>query len=229
MSIRHRNKILLVLALLVPGIAAEQPRWAEAPGDVSSVADREVTVRLQEVDIQGSYFRSYDYERSQDYDNAIRALGPVYEAYPSGYTVNLRMGWLFYLNGNFSNATAHYDVAIAAAPSAIEPKLGKLLPLMAQGRWDAAENLAYQIVSVDHYNYYGNLRLGIALRMREKLEAAYQVVLKMATAYPTDPLFLQELARLAVARGDTDEAVRLYVDLRILDPENEEARAYLGG
>lgn len=183
----------------------------------------------QEVDIQGSYLRSYDYERSQDYDNAIRALGPVYDAFPNGYTVNLRMAWLFYLNGNFANATAHYDVATAAAPFALEPKLGKLLPLMAQERWDAVETVAYQVVSVDHYNYYGNLRLGIALRMQGKFDAASQVVLKMATAYPTDTLFLQELARLAVARGDGEEAALRYTDVIILDPENQEARAYLAG
>ena len=182
----------------------------------------------QEPDIAGSYHRSFDYERTQAYQDAIRALAPVYEAYPNGYTVNLRMGWLFYLNGNYNNAVAHYEVARSAAPFAIEPKLGQLLPLLAQGRWSEAEAVAYEVVSVDHYNYYGNMRLVLALRMQEKFEPAYQIALKMAGAYPTDLTFLAELALLNDARGNKDEAVRLFTDLLILDPENETARNYLG-
>ena len=182
----------------------------------------------QAVDIAGSYKRSFDYEGVQDYQNAIRALAPVYEAYPNGYTVNLRMGWLFYLNGNHANAAAHYEVATRAAPMALEPKLGRLLPLLAQGRWGDAETLAYQVVSVDHYNYYGNLRLAIALRMQGKVDAAYQIALKMVGAYPTDILHLVELAQIQDARGDKAEARRLFGEILILDPENETARRYLG-
>ena len=182
----------------------------------------------QTPDIAGSYKRSFDYEGVQDHQNAIRALAPVYEAYPNGYTVNLRMGWLFYLNGNHANAAAHYEVATRAAPMALEPKLGRLLPLLAQGRWGDAETLAYQIVSVDHYNYYGNLRLAIALRMQGKADAAYQIALKMVGAYPTDLLHLVELAQIQDARGDKAEARRLFGEILILDPENETARRYLG-
>jgi len=182
----------------------------------------------QELDIADAYFRSFEYERTDDFSNAVRALTPVLEAYPNGYTVNLRLGWLFYRNGNYSNAIAHYQAATTAAPFALEPKIGHLLPLMAQQRWAEAEVLAYQIVSMDHYNYYGNLRLATILRMQNELDAASQVAWKMAGAYPTDLLFMAELARIAVAQGDSDEAARLYTDLIILDPENQEARAFLG-
>lgn len=182
----------------------------------------------QEPDIAGAYRSSFEYERAEAYQEAIRALAPVYEAYPNGYTVNLRMGWLFYLNGNFNNSAAHYEVAQSAAPFALEPKLGHLLPLLAQGRWNEAETVAYEVVSVDHYNYYGNMRLVYALRMQEKYEPAYQIALKMATAYPADLSFLEEFALLTDARGDKEEAVRLFTDLLILDPENGTAKEYLG-
>jgi tetratricopeptide (TPR) repeat protein len=182
----------------------------------------------QELDIEGSYWRSFEYERTQDYGNAIRALAPVHEAYPNGYTVNLRMGWLFYLNGNFANANAHYEVAMTAAPFALEPRLGAMLPLMAQERWSDVESLGYQVVSIDHYNYYGNLRLAIGLRAQGKLDAASQIAIKMATAYPTDVSFLTELAFVRVAQGDDEEATRLFGEILILDPENQQARSYLG-
>lgn len=206
---RARTAILSV-ALLLAGAALPAPAVAQDP------------------DIAGAYRRSVDHERAQAYQDAIRALAPVYEAYPNGYTVNLRMGWLFYLNGNFNNAIAHYEVAGTAAPFALEPKLGRLLPLLAQGRWADAEALAYQVVSVDHYNYYGNLRLAVALRMQGKLEPAYQIALKMVTAYPTDLLHLVEFAQVTDARGDKAEARRLFGEILILDPENQVARRYLG-
>lgn len=184
--------------------------------------------RAQELDITGSYHRSFDMERAERYQDAIRALAPVYEAYPNGYTVNLRMGWLFYLNGNYNNAVAHYEVAGTAMPFSLEPKLGRLLPLLAQGRWADAETLAYQIVSVDHFNYYGNLRLLIALREQKKLEPAYQIALKMVGVYPTDMYYLVELALVNDARGDTAEARRLFGEILILYPQNETALKYLG-
>jgi tetratricopeptide (TPR) repeat protein len=182
----------------------------------------------QQPDIPAAYQRSFEMERAERFQDAIRALAPVYETYPNGYTVNLRMGWLFYRNGNYNNAVAHYEVATTAAPAALEPKLGGLLPLLAQARWAEAEALAYQIVSVDHFNYYGNLRLLIALRMQKKLEPAYQIALKMVRAYPTDLYYLVELALVHDARGETAEARRLFGEILILDPANETARKYLG-
>lgn len=202
--------LLWVVALLVPLPGSAQ----NAPGTV---------------DVAEAYARSFGYERTEAYEDAVRALAPVYEAYPKGYTVNLRMGWLFYLNGNYSNAEAHYESAEAAAPTALEPRLGRLLPLLAQERWADAEALGYQIVSQDHYSYYGNLRLAAALRMQGKLDAAYQLALKMVTAYPTDVLHLVEFARIVEARGDVEEARRIFGEILILDPENEVARRSLGG
>lgn len=195
---------------------------------LAAVAILAAPLRAQQPDIAGGYARSFELEQQQRYQDAIRALAPVYEAYPNGYTVNLRMGWLFYLNANYNNAVAHYEVAGTAAPAALEPKLGLLLPMLAQARWADAEALGYQLVSVDHYNYYGNLRLLIALRMQKKLDAATQIALKMLRIYPTDLYYLVELAKVHDASGNAPEAKRLFGEILILDPRNETARKYLG-
>ncbi len=39
-----------------------------------------------------------------DYKDAISVFIPLYEKYPRGYTVNLRLGYLFFLNKNYENA-----------------------------------------------------------------------------------------------------------------------------
>jgi tetratricopeptide (TPR) repeat protein len=178
-------------------------------------------------EIASAYARSFELERAQRFDEAIRALGPVYRAYPTGYTVNLRMAYLFYRNGNHVNAITHYETAGSAAPFSLEPKLGRLLPLLAQERWAEAEALAYQVLSGDHFNYYANLRLLVALRAQRKLDAALQVALKMVTAYPTDGDFLVELALVRDARGETAEARRLFGEILILYPESTIAKQYL--
>lgn len=176
--------------------------------------------------IRDAYHRSYSYERAGDYDNAIKALSLVIREYPNGYTVNLRIGWLYYLKGNHANAISHYDAAIRIAPYALEPKLGVLLPLLAQSRFTDAEARAYHVVTVDYYSYYGNLRLAIALRLQGKLDQAQTVVGKMLIAYPTEPLFLTELGLIQQARGDTESAAATFQDVIVLDPENPSAAAF---
>jgi len=41
-------------------------------------------------------------------------------------------------------------------------------------------------------------------------------------------LFLTELAAVKVVTGQTEQAVKIYQDILILDPENSSARTYLG-
>lgn len=182
---------------------------------------------LTQKQIQEAYYKSYNYEKLQDYKNAIKAIIPVYKEYPNGYTLNLRLGWLYYLNKNYANSIFYYDNAIKIAPGAVEPKLGYLLPLLAQQRYQEAETVASQILLIDYYNYYGNLRLAFTLRMEGKFSLAEKVVDKMLGLYPIDVSFLTEKALLYIAEKDEDNALKLFSDIIILDPENVTAKYYL--
>ncbi len=184
-------------------------------------------VALTDAEIWEAYYKSYNYEKMENYQDAIKALLPVYTAYPDGYTVNIRLGWLYYLNKKYANSLEHYDNAIKSAPYSLEAKLGRLLPLLAQEKYDQVETEAFMILNVDYYNYYGNLRLIIALRMQGKYDVAEKIALKMLTVYPIDILFLTEYGLIKSAQGDTDTAVRVFNDILILDPENVTAKAFL--
>jgi Flp pilus assembly protein TadD len=63
--------------------------------------------------------------------------------------------------------------------------------------------------------------------MQGKLDQAVLVAGKMLTAYPTDTLYLTELALAEVALGDLDSARGHFLDVLVLDPENPTAKAYL--
>ncbi len=215
-----RGRMLLWGWVLVFG-----PGWRNAGGGGEALAA--TAAPPDPVVIADAYARSYVYEQSQNYLDAIRALERVRSAYPDGYTVNLRLGWLWYLAGRPANALDHYEVAIRVAPESFEPRLGALLPLLAQERYAEVESMAYAVISRDAYNYYGNLRLAVALRLEGKISAARAVVEKMLGAYPTDVAFLAESARLLTAEGDAVAARARWRDVATLDPENPAARAAL--
>ena len=178
-------------------------------------------------EIKDAYYKSYQYEKTGNYEDAIKSLMPVYKSYPEGYTINLRLGWLYYLNKKYANSIFHYEKAMKSAPYSIEAKLGYTLPLLAQGKYADVEKVCYQILNTDFYNYYGNLRLSFVLRMQKKYDIAEKVINKMLVIYPTDLNFLLELGLLKFFTGKKDEAKKILRDLLILDPENVTAKEYL--
>ncbi len=178
-------------------------------------------------DIRKAYYRSYQYEKVQDYENAIKALMPVYEKFPRAYTPNLRLGWLYYLKGNYANSAYHYEKAMKANPYSIEAKLGYTLPLLAQDKFSQVEKVCYRILSLDPYNYYANYRLLLSLKAQKKLDAALRVAMKMLAVYPTDVRFLTELGLLKDTLGRDKEAYAIFKDVLILDPENTTAKEFV--
>ena len=180
---------------------------------------------LSDAEIRDTYHQSYRYEKSQNYTDAIRALAPVIEAYPQGYTVNLRLGWLNYLKGAHATARAHYEAAIKIMPDSIEARLGHLLPLLAQERYTDAEAVARAVIRVDPANYYANLRLAFALRMQQKYDAAEDIVIRQLGYYPTDVSLLTEWGLIKTAKHLPAE--RIFNDVLTLDPENVTAKAQL--
>lgn len=186
-----------------------------------------ISFGLSDEEIQRAYYKSYNYEKIENYNNAIKALMPVYEEYGNTYTVNIRLGWLYYLQKKYANSFEHYSKAIQIIPTSLEAKTGRLLPLLAQDRYAEAEQEAFVILKIDHYNYYGNVRLAYALRQQKKLDMAEQVNLKMLAIYPLDVTFLTEYALVNHAKGDIAAAVKTFRSVLILDPENVTAKDYL--
>lgn len=180
-----------------------------------------------DAEIREAYHKSYRYERAQGYSDAIKSLAPVISAYPAAYTVNLRLGWLNYLNGGFATARTHYQAALKAAPDSIEARLGIMLPMMAQEKWDEVEAMTKQVLRVDPANYLANLRLAFALRLQKKFDAAEQVLNGMLVLYPTDISLLVEFGLIKLAKGQKAEAKRVFNDVVTLDPENVIAKAQL--
>ena len=182
---------------------------------------------LTNEEIKKAYWDSYNYEKMEKYKDAVKALMSVYNVYPNGYTINLRLGWLYYLNKNFSNSIYHYEKAIKVIPTSVEAKLGYTLPLLAQEKYDDVEKLCIKILNTDFYNYYANLRLAYVLRLKKDLKNAKKINLKMLSLYPTDVKFLTEYGLVLFAEKDYKKAKKVFEDILILDPLNITAKSYL--
>jgi Flp pilus assembly protein TadD len=203
-------KKALIGVLTVAALAA----WA-AESDLGKPAVRE------------GFYRSYGFERAQNLPEAIKAMEALRKADPTAYAVNLRLAWLYYLSGDYNNSKTYYLAAVQSLPGTIEPKLGLILPLLAQKRYEEAESAAKQVLQLDPRNYLGNLRLAVALRLQAKHEQAEKVLAGMLGLYPTDLELLAEMGLNQAARGDKKAATWTFNELLTLSPENIAAKQYL--
>ena len=177
--------------------------------------------------ISQAYYKSYNYEKTGNYKDAIKALQLVYKKYSKAYGVNNRLGYLYRLNAQYKNAESHYKQAISALPDALTPKLGLMYVYLQAQSYDKASKVGYQVLSIDFYNYYGNLRLAYVLRQTEQLEMAEKILVKMLTRYPSDVLYLTEFGLLKHKQDDMPRAIAIMQEVLILDPENVDARSVL--
>ena len=178
-------------------------------------------------EIQSAYKKSFDYEIMQKYDKAIKALSDVYKHYPESYTVNYRLGWLYYLKKNYSNAYNHLAKALAVFPSSVEVLNTIDLIYAATQEWSKLEANAIKIINIDYYNSYANYWYSYALKKQGKLDLALKVDYKMLTLFPTSVSFLSELAENLYLSGNIKEAKEKFQDVLILDNLNETAKYYL--
>ena len=178
-------------------------------------------------EIKSAYYKSYDYETMEKYDKAIASLNPIYKAYPETYTVNYRLGWLYYLNKKYANATEHLQKALKIYPSSIEAMNTMDLIFAAKEEWEKLEEQAAKIINLDYYNHYANYWYSVALKMQKKYELAIKVDRKMLVVFPTSVTFLQELGENLFLGGDKEGSKSVFYSLIILDPTNVTANAYL--
>ena len=134
--------------------------------------------------IQDAFEKSYLYEYSGDYSKAIDALKGVYM--DSSYEINLRLGWLSYQAGNFSESVAYYNKAIGLMPYAIEPRFGIVYPGAAMGNWTMVMNQYQKILEISPNNSIAMHRLGLILYGKEDYEGAKRYFEKVVNLFPFD-------------------------------------------
>lgn len=184
-------------------------------------------VRAEIDKITLSYQNSYKYEKTGNYTDAVRSLVPVYKAYPETYTVNLRLGWLFYMLQKYNDSLHYYRTAEKLAPYSLEVKNGLALVYLAAQGWEQAEELCNQVLTIDYYNFYANLYLISTLKEQNKYKECEAVARKMLYILPTNTTFMNELGIALYYQKKDNDALTIFNSVLILDPESVTAKTFL--
>lgn len=134
--------------------------------------------------LQKAFSTSYTLETAGDYTTGISTLKKVYDE--SSYELNVRLGWLNYMAGLFSESTTYYTRAVALMPYSIEARLGYVLPASAMGNWEQVINKYLEILKIDPANYTANYRMGLIYYGRKDYSSGIKYFEKIANMYPFD-------------------------------------------
>lgn len=127
---------------------------------------------------------SYLNEASGDLQSAIQDLKDVYKE--DSYEINLRLGWLEYSAGQFTESYSYYNNAISLKPFAIEPRFGLIYPAAAMGNWNVVITQYEQILEIAPGNTVAMHRLGLVYYGRKDYEKAEKLFNKVVNLYPFD-------------------------------------------
>ncbi len=137
-----------------------------------------------EAKLQAAFSKSYQYETNADYKSAINAIKEAYEE--TNYDVNLRMGWLTYKAGMYTESMGYYTKAINLMPYSIEAKLGYVNPAAATGLWEKVIDQYHKILVIDPQNTTVNYRMGLYCYNKKDYKSAYGYFEKVVNLYPFD-------------------------------------------
>ncbi|MFD2200752.1 tetratricopeptide repeat protein [Shivajiella indica] len=168
-----------------------------------------------------AFKQSYALEKSENYKGAIASLKEVYQA--DAYEINLRLGWLTYLAGQIPESLDYYSKAVSLKPYAIEPKLGLVLPLSVQGKWNEIEEIYQKILQIDPQNTLVNYRLGLIYYNRGNFEKADPYLEKVVNLFPFDYDGLILLAWNKLNLQKTRESKVLFQKVLMNNPDDASA------
>jgi tetratricopeptide (TPR) repeat protein len=177
-------------------------------------------------DLLNAFKLSYKYEASGQYKDAIEAIKAVYSA--SNYEVNLRLGWLNYLNLQHKDAMQYYQTAMKIMPYSIEARLGYVYPAAALEDWTKVTDMYNEILNIDPNNTSVLYKLGTIYYYKPDYQKAYNCFEKIVNLYPFDysSMLMFGWANYQLGRGSDAEA--LFNKVLLLSPDDASALEGLG-
>ncbi len=129
-----------------------------------------------------AFAKSYEFETKRNFGSAIAVLKDVYD--PTYYDVNLRLGWLYYKNAQYTESEKYYKTAIDLKPDATEPRLGYTYPLHQSGNKNELINQYKKIIELDPFNTDAYYQLGMLYYDKKEYAAADESFQKIVNLYP---------------------------------------------
>ena len=172
--------------------------------------------------LQDAFKSSYSWEFKGNYADAIASLKAVYDE--NSYEINVRLGWLHYLSGSFTEATAYYQKAITLMPYSIEAKFGYVLPASALGNWEQVKVKYDEILQIDPQNTLASYRMGMICYGKQEYAKAEKYFEKVVNLYPFDYDSNIMFAWTNLKLGKYREAQVLFNKVLMLRPDDQSAQ-----
>jgi tetratricopeptide (TPR) repeat protein len=132
-----------------------------------------------------SFAKSIKLEREREYIQAINVLKESYD--PKSYETNLRLGWLYYMAGQYADSKSYYLLAMGSMPNSLEAKVGYLYPVAATSTSDLTSllNQYNKILEINPKDVNSNYQLGFYNYNKGNLEIAKNYFSKILDLYPS--------------------------------------------
>ncbi len=190
-----------------------------------SIAITLIAFTLTNLNAQTAVFnafkKSYELEKKGEYKKAVTELKNVYDA--NSYEINLRLGWLNYQAGVFTESVAHYQKALNLMPYSEEAKFGLIYPKAAIGKWDEVISLYKKILVTSPNNTTANYKLGLIYYGKKDYQKAYKYFKKVVDLYPFGYDGLLMLAWTNFQQGKMREAKVLFNKVLMYEPNDKSA------
>ncbi|MCB2221114.1 MAG: tetratricopeptide repeat protein [Bacteroidetes bacterium] len=183
-----------------------------------------ITSTIQSQDykaIQEAFSDSYAQEYTGEYTKAIESMKKVYSE--DSYEINLRLGWLNYMGGYFTESIAYYQRCIDLKPLSLEAKFGYVYPASAMGNWEQVKKQYNDILKIDPQNTKANYRLGSIFYGNEDYTSALKYFEKVVNLYPFDYDGLIMYAWTNLKLGKLREAEVLFNKVLMYKPNDSSA------
>jgi len=171
---------------------------------------------------------TYRFEASGDLSRAIQAAKEAASAHPRQYFPLLRLAHLEFSAQRFRRAAEHYAAAAALAPKTIEPRLGQLQALIAESEYEAALEVAEELLNLDRQNYLARSRKAWALYRLERYSTAVDEYSSIVEQYPGDIEMRLGRAYSLSGAGQPVEAAIEFREVLKRVPDERRARTALG-
>lgn len=185
-----------------------------------------INAQTNQEKLQEAFKNSYSYENKGEYSKAIKELKDNY--HEDSYEINLRLGWLNYSSGNFTESMAYYQKAIQLQPLSEEARMGYVLPASSVGNWDSVLKTYLEILKTNPYNTTILYRVGLIYYGKEQYSQAYSYFEKVVNLYPFSYDGLLMFAWTNLKLGKLREAKVLFQKILLLSPNDNSAKEGLG-
>lgn len=169
--------------------------------------------------LQKAFHNSYEDEGSKNYAAAINDIMPYYS--DNSYEVNIRLGWLHYLNKNYVVSQNYYRKAVGLKPGSIEAKFGYVKPLSFLQSWDKVLEQYQAILKIDPQNTQANYWAGVIYYNRHQYDPAVKCFRIVANLYPYDYDGNHMLGWAMLLSGNKTEAKAIFEKALIIKPGDD--------